>query len=80
MSKNKGMLIYSTQNTNMVIKTDSGEGSKREVKKSVLGAGERGVMKKEENIGILWLNSGQKNGYRAFNGLNGEKEAIVGFV
>ena len=49
MSKKRGMLIYSTQNTNMVIKTDSGEGSKREFRKKAGGV-ERGVMKK---VGIL---------------------------
>ena len=44
MSKEKGMLIYSTQNTNMVLKTDSGEGEKKkEVKKG--GWGVKGVMK-----------------------------------
>ena len=54
MSKKKGMLIYSTQNTNMVIKTDSGEGSKKELKKRG-GRGEREGYKKEqeENVGIL---------------------------
>ena len=45
MSKKRGMLIYSTQNTNMVIKTDSGEGSKKELKKRG-GMGEREGYKK----------------------------------
>ena len=40
------MLIYSTQNTNMVIKTNSGEGSKRELKKGVGGGRERVIKNK----------------------------------
>ena len=50
MSKEKGMLIYSTQNTNMVIKTDSGEGSKKELKKRGGGGRERVIKKNRKKM------------------------------
>ena len=53
---------------------------KGKLKKKRLGEGGGGQEKDMKKIRNIMIKCGQKNGYRALNGLTGEKQAIVGFV